>query len=126
METAGMTYNNVEQQNLHFLQYTLKPYLTRIEQRLNLLLSPKERKKLYFEFDTASILRGDAISRGEYYKTMHLSGIMTANEIRALENRAPIEGGDQLLSPVNMIPADMLGMRIGNANTANGIQGSKR
>jgi hypothetical protein len=38
-----------------------------------------------------------------------LSGILSPNEARELLNRNPQEGGDELLFPVNMLPASQLG-----------------
>jgi hypothetical protein len=46
------------------------------------------------------LLRGDTKSRSDFYKSALGGsggpGWMTVNEVRALENRPPIEGGDVL------------------------------
>lgn len=119
MESVGMTYNNVEQQNIHFLQFTLNPYIVRIQNRLNLLLPIAERDRFYLEFDPSSLLRGDSQTRGNYYRQMVLAGIYTQNEIRGWENLPPLEGGDVLLSPLNMTPSELLGQENANSNTTN-------
>ncbi|QHI99356.1 phage portal protein [Xylophilus rhododendri] len=109
MEMDKASYNNTEQANKHFLDYTLLPYLKRIEQALNsCLLTRVERKTLNFEFDVRGLLRGDSTQRSEYYVAMRNAGAITQNEIRELENMPLIDGADDLLVPLNMAPSDLL------------------
>lgn len=109
MEMDRATYANAEQENSQFLNYTLSPYLVRIQTGLNAgLLSADDKKKFYFEFDTKGILRGDSQQRAIYYKDMRTAGAMTQNEIRALENLPRIDGGDDLHVPLNMAPVGQL------------------
>lgn len=110
MEMDKASYNNTEQANKHFLDYTLMPYLVRIEQGLgSSLLTPAERREgLYFEFDTKHLLRGDSTQRSQYYVALRTAGAMTQNEIRELENLDTREGADDLHVPLNMTPSDLL------------------
>lgn len=110
MEMDKASYANTEQANKHFLDYTLMPYLVRIEQALNsCLLTPAERREgLYFEFDTNHLLRGDSTQRAQYYLQMRTAGAMTQNEIRTLENMDLHDGADDLHVPLNMAPSDLL------------------
>jgi len=110
MEMDKASYNNSEQANKHFLDYTLMPYLVRIEQGLgSSLLTPAERREgLYFEFDTKHLLRGDSTQRAQFYVSMRTAGAMTQNEIRELENMDTREGADDLHVPLNMAPSDLL------------------
>lgn len=102
------TFNNTEQQNIHFLQYTLRPYLVRIEQALNsILLTRDEQKGLYIEFDVNGLLRGDSRSRSEYYRNMRMIGAIKINEVRRLENLPEDPNGDDLHMPLNMAPVDL-------------------
>ena len=110
-------YNNTEQQNLHFLQYTLRPYLVRMEQALNVsLLSKSEQKEYYIEFDVNGLLRGDSSARGEWYRNMRTVSAMTINEVRRSENLPEIEGGDDVHVPLNMAPLDQLNNILGGKN----------
>lgn len=111
METEKASYNNTEQANKHFLDYTLLAYLTRIEASLNsCLLEPHERKAgMYFEFDVNNLLRGDSTQRATYYMQMRQAGAITQNEIRTKENLPLVEGADDLHVPMNMAPSDLLG-----------------
>lgn len=110
METEKASYNNTEQANKHFLDYTLLAYLTRIEASLNsCLLEVKERAAgMYFEFDVNNLLRGDSTQRADYYYKMRTAGAITQNEIRQRENMPLIQGADDLHVPLNMAPSDML------------------
>lgn len=110
METEKASYNNTEQANKHFLDYTLLAYLTRIEAALTTcLLEPAERAQgMYFEFDVNGLLRGDSTQRADYYYKMRTAGAITQNEIRQRENMPLIEGADDLHVPLNMAPSDLL------------------
>ncbi|WP_313570238.1 phage portal protein [Comamonas terrigena] len=110
METEKASYNNTEQANKHFLDYTLLAYLIRIEAALNsCLLEPSERAAgMYFEFDVNNLLRGDSQQRSSYYMQMRQAGAITQNEIRTRENLPLVEGADDLHVPLNMAPSDQL------------------
>lgn len=102
MEPDGSKFNNNEQGNQHFLQYTLRPYLVRIEKALNTqVLSRKQQDTHYFEFDTAPLLRPDTLTRFQVYTQARTGAILTPNEIRAMENKSPVPGGDQIDMPLN-------------------------
>ena len=110
METEKASYNNTEQANKHFLDYTLLAYLTRIEAALNscLLESSEQAAGMYFEFDVNNLLRGDSQQRASYYMQMRQAGAITQNEIRTRENLPLVDGADDLHVPLNMAPSDQL------------------
>jgi HK97 family phage portal protein len=109
MELDKASYNNGEQANKHFLDYTLLSYLKRIEQALNsCLLADNEKKTHYFQFDVRGLLRGDSTQRAQYYVSMRNAGSITQNEIRELEDMPLMDGADDLLVPLNMAPSDMM------------------
>lgn len=86
----------LEQQTLGFTKFTLRRRLKRIEQALEKqLLSLSERRGgITIEFNLEGLLRGDSAGRSAFYQTMTMMGAMTINEVRALENLPPVEGGD--------------------------------
>jgi len=110
MEMDKASYNNTEQANKHFLDYTLLSYLVRIEQAMKscLLTDTERRQGMYFEFDVRGLLRGDTTQRASYYVSMRTAGAMTQNEIRTLENMDTRDGADDLHVPLNMAPSDLL------------------
>ena len=58
---------------------------------------------VYFsEFQVDGLLRGDAKTRYDGYRIARETGWLSVNEIRALENLEPVDGGDQYIQPLNM------------------------
>ena len=100
------SFNNIEQQSLEFVTYTLAPWLCRWEQSMNRrLLREDEKGKYFFRFNVDGLLRGDYQSRMQGYAVARQNGWMSANDIRELEemNRIPeVEGGDLYLINGNM------------------------
>ena len=83
----------LEQQNLGFLTYSLRPYLSRIEQTIRRsLMTPVERKTLVAEFKVEGLLRADTQTRIASYATGVQNGIYTRDEVRSWENLPP-KGG---------------------------------
>lgn len=91
----------IEQQGIGFVVYTLRPWLTRVEQRLTRLLRPTA---VYARYSVEGLLRGDTKARYDSYAVARQWGWMSVNEIRRLEDMPPVEGGDGLLQPLNMEP----------------------
>ena len=98
-----MTLNNMEQMGMSFVNYTLVPYLTRIEARIKVgLLKPDERKTYYAKFNAGALMRGDIKTRYESYAKGIQWHILSPNECRELEDLNPVEGGDIYVMPLNM------------------------
>lgn len=95
----------LEQQLIAFLTFSLKPYLVRIEQAISRsLIRPEQRQALKPEFNVEGLLRTDSAARSQFYATMVSNGIMTVNEVRRLENRPPLPGGDVLRAQSQNVP----------------------
>lgn len=103
------TNNNIEQQSLEYVKYTLLPWVTRIEQTISWkLLSQSDKKKYLPEFWMNGLLRGDLQSRFEAYHIARNDGIITDDEWRKFENWNPLtpEQRSKVWRPVNMVPGD--------------------
>ncbi|KEY58497.1 phage portal protein [Serratia sp. DD3] len=101
--TDRATFNNIENLGIGFINYSLVPYLTRIEQRINVgLVKPSAQGRFYAKFNAGALLRGDMKSRFEAYATGINWGIYSPNECRELEELNPRSGGDIYLTPMNM------------------------
>lgn len=110
MEKSTSWGSGLEQQNIAFLTYTLRPYLTRVENSINRwLLTDAERDQYFVEHNVEGLLRADSKARAEFYSTMVQNGLMKRNEVRDKENLPPVEGGDQLTAQTNLAPLDKLG-----------------
>ena len=101
----------LEQKMIAFLSFTLRPWLTRIEQCINKnLLSPVDQSRYYAEFSISALLRADSAARAAFYSVMVNNGILTRDEVRRLENM-PLKGGnaDVLTVQTAMAPLDAIG-----------------
>ncbi len=97
------TFNNIEEMGRGFVNYSLMPYLTRIEQRINAgLIKKNERGRYYAKFNAGALLRGDMKSRLDAYGKGIQWGIYSPNDCRELEDLNPRAGGDIYLTPMNM------------------------
>lgn len=106
----AMTFASAEQIFLAHVIHTLQPWIVRIEQSIDNDLLGADGDEAYFaKFNMNSLLRGAAKDRGEFYAKALGSGgspaWITPNEIRALEDMNPIDGGDELPKPTNIAPA---------------------
>jgi len=116
------TNNNIEQQSLDYVGDTLMPWLLNFEQEYRLkLLLPSEVENRYFKHNLAALLRADATARANYYQKLVQAGIYSINEVREMEERNAIDGGDRHLVQVNQMPLDKMDETLAarNAKPAN-------
>jgi HK97 family phage portal protein len=101
-ETSGSTSwgSGIESMGRAFVQYTLSPWLVKIENEINRKIFPRDSGK-FIEFDRDSMQAGDSAAQGTFFR-MALGGpgagdgIYTVNEIRKMKNMPPVKGGDEL------------------------------
>jgi HK97 family phage portal protein len=96
----------LEQQTLGFQKFTLRRRLKRIEMALEKqLLTARDRVEgVTIEFNLEGLLRADSKSRSEFYASGLQNGWFTINEVRALENMPPVEGGDTPRMQMQNVP----------------------
>lgn len=63
-----------------------------------------EDQAIYTEHNLKGLLRADSKTQAEVYVSHVNNGIMTRNEIGKLENLPPLESGDELTIPLNLLP----------------------
>lgn len=104
LNMGKQSYNSNEQANLDYLSTTLDPYLVQAEQAAALRwLTEEEQNYTYFRFNRDVLLRTDAKTRAEYLEKKILSGQMTPNEARSIEDLPAYSGGDGHYIPANMM-----------------------
>ena len=106
METSKSTSwgTGLEQQAQGWITFDLAPtWLGPTEQRITKELLPTGQ---YAHYAVQGLLRGDSSARATFYRAMRDTGVMSANDIRALEEMPPIPGpeGDTYLQPTYMAP----------------------
>lgn len=111
------TFSNITEQRKMLYSDTLGPWLTMITEELELQLLPDfepKPERFYLEFNLREKLTGSFEERADAIQKAVGGPTMTVNEARALDNRPPVEGGDDLIRPLNVtangdrnpIPAD--------------------
>lgn len=85
----SMTYQNVEQQGINFVQFTLRPWLVKLENAISDLLPERQ----YVKFNVDALIRTDIKTRYETYQIAKSIGLLSIDEMRALEDRAPLPDG---------------------------------
>jgi HK97 family phage portal protein len=106
---SNVTYSNTEQQAIQFAKYTIVPWTRRLEQEMNCkLLAPDERPTHFTRFDLSDLLRGDSVSRAQYYDTLIKAGVISINEARAAEDLNAVDGGSVHTVQVNQIALNSL------------------
>jgi HK97 family phage portal protein len=102
---ASMTYTNAQHNDLHFLKFTLRPWLTYIEDALN---TDRElfgaRSTWEPRFNTDAVIRPDIQTRFQVYNTGRQMGVYSANEVRGAEGLPTREGGDEYTNLSYVVP----------------------
>lgn len=65
------------------------------------LLTRTERETYFAEFLVDDLARANQAARMEAYAKAITNGILNPNEVRAMENRPPYDGGDEFRRPMN-------------------------
>lgn len=96
--------SGIEQQSIGYVQYTLTPWITRLERVLETHLLDAIDDDLRVRFRVDGLQRGDTASRYAAYATARQWGWLSANDVRELEDLNPVRNGDIYLQPLNMVP----------------------
>jgi HK97 family phage portal protein len=99
--SSNATFNNIEQENLKYVNETLGPWITRLEDEIQFKLFA-DGSKFFAKFNTRVLTMGDAQSRANWNKEMFQMGSITPNEIRESEGLNPYDGGDQFYIPAQI------------------------
>lgn len=92
---SSVTYANRDQRALDFLVYTMTPWLTMFED----WWTDNRPEGEFARFNVNALLRTDLATRFNAHQVAIRNGWASRNEIRALEDQPPIEGGDEYLWP---------------------------
>ena len=87
---ASLTYNTVEGQTDWLLMFTLRSWISKFEAAFFRLMPQPQ----YLKFNVDAFKRVDTRTRYGVYQTARQIGMRSVNELRALEDLEPIEGGD--------------------------------
>ena len=93
---GAMSYNSVEMNGIHFVTYCLRPYIVKIEDAYSNLI-PGDA---FLKINVDGLLRGDQATRYASFSTGIQSGFLSINDIHALEDMPPADGGDVYRVPL--------------------------
>jgi HK97 family phage portal protein len=96
----SQTYQNIEALGSAFFKYTLLGWVRRLESAFSEMLPYGES----IRFNPEEFLRADLGTRVRAQQAQIMSGTLTPNEARQIENREPYEGGDQFVMGIAGAP----------------------
>jgi HK97 family phage portal protein len=101
------TFSNITEQMRSMYRDTMAPRLKDLEETLEFdLREPDFGGDVYAEFLLDEVLRGDFEQRVDSYQKGINSGWLLINEVREMENRPPIDGGERPLVNSTMVPLE--------------------
>jgi HK97 family phage portal protein len=107
------TFSNIEHESINFVDNTIVPWVSRLEQSMQkALINESKKQEFFIKFNLTARLRGDANSRASFYQTMRQNGIMSANDVRQLEDMNLIsetDGGFKYLVNGNFVEMSSAG-----------------
>ena len=101
-DDSSVSYNSLEEKNRAYITNCLTRWLTKWEMECaNKLLTVQQKRSEshYFKFSTAALLRGNTSDRWTVYSLGRQMEVLSANDVRTLEDMEPIEGGDDYDNP---------------------------
>lgn len=104
---GSMTYSTVELEGLDLAQFTLRPWLVRLETKFSQLMPGKE----FVKFNVDAMLRTSLIDRYTAHGMALAQGWRSRDEVRALEDLSPLPNGEgqTYLAPPAGAPSTPLG-----------------
>lgn len=102
------SYASNEQNGIEFVNYTLLGYETQWgqEDSYKLLLPSERAAQQRIKRELKVFLKGDTAAQAAYYRAMREIGALNADEIRGLEDRGMIPGGNVYYASWNYGPLD--------------------
>ena len=92
-ETTSMTYSNAISERRSLIDFSLRPILSAIEQRLSMPDFIPSTGEIRFSLD--DFLRGDPLQRAQIYQILNAIGVMSVDEIRKEEDLIDNSRGNQ-------------------------------
>lgn len=105
MDVEGSTSwgTGIEEQTLGFVIFNLRRWLLRTEQAVSWMLAPGTVQAKY---NLNGLLSGAPEKRADFYTKLWQIGVLSTNDIRRLEDMAPVEHGDERFRALNYGPLD--------------------
>lgn len=112
-EPAGVAYASSVERAQHYIDHCLRHYVLPIEKAYDRMIPGDRRLSVpgtdtYMKFNFNAFVRGDLSARNAAYRESIQNGILSQDEVRALEDLEPIPGGkgSHYWMPINFAPLD--------------------
>lgn len=117
-------YSNVKEFSRALYTNTLGPLIRYLADRINVFVLPllDSPDGLFAEFNIEEKLRGSFEEQAAVMTTAIGGPWMTRNEGRKLRNLPPVEGGDQLITPLNVLEGGQTSPRDGGPPPGQGAE----
>lgn len=102
---ASMTYSNIESEAINLVKFSLSGHLARFEQTFTLHMPNGTQARANLD----AILRADTLTRYQAHQIGLAAGFLTVDEVRAMENRVPLDTEGRVPSPGTPPPPDPAG-----------------
>lgn len=94
---GAQSYASVEENNKAFVQFTLLPYITKIEDAYSQKLLPGGA---FLKFNVDALLRASLADRYASYAQGTIGGFLSINDVHKAEDLPPVDGGDAYRVPL--------------------------
>lgn len=106
ISTDAATFNNYKEAKLALYDDAVLPLADRLYAGLSAFLLPRfgldpTKVKITYDMDQITAL---AVRRNEELKLRKEVGVETTNEMRSMIGREPVDGGNTVLAPANLLP----------------------
>jgi len=129
VETESQKYSNFAESRAVLIHMAVLPFATKIFNALSKFLQPRyageEKEKYIISYNAERIVALGVVYTAEAKEKIS-TGAFTLNEGRHLFGLPPIDGGDTLYTPLNMIPIDMPPEDVMNIRTSGSKQPSEK
>jgi HK97 family phage portal protein len=97
---GNTSFSSVEVIGIEWLRLGLGPLIANLESSFQRIVPGAEQTFLKFTLD--GLLRATTQERYNSYATALNNGFLSVNEVRALEDRSPVDGGEEYWKPLNI------------------------
>jgi HK97 family phage portal protein len=97
---GNTSYSSVEVISIEWLRLGLGPLISRLEAAFQRLVPGSQQT--FLKFTLEGLLRPTTQERYNAYATALNNGFLSVNEVRALEDRSPVDGGEDYWKPLNI------------------------
>lgn len=119
MHLLRSTNNNIEHQSIEVVVDSISPWCKRFEDEADAKLFGMNPAGLYTKINMNALMRGDSAARATYYQQMRNAGVLSVDEIRALEDMNPLgpeKGGDKHVMQGQYTTLDQVGANRGHSD----------